>query len=80
MNKGLALRKMRQCSRTAPPADNSGKCGGGRCLRTRVPKVLGEAEATPKSSAQLSLSRNGYGQSYEGTNELKDEGLEKLMN
>ena len=59
---GLALRKMRQCSKTAPPAANSGKYGGGRCLRTRAPKLFGEAEATPKSSAQLSLSRNGYGQ------------------
>ena len=26
-------------------------------------RLVGEAEATPKSSAQLSLSRNGYGQS-----------------
>ena len=40
---------------------NDGK--GGRCLRTRIPIILGDAEATPKSSAQLSLSRNGYGQS-----------------
>ena len=56
MNKGLALLKMRQCSRTAPPADNSGKCGGGRCLRTRAPKLFGEAEATPKSNALSSLS------------------------
>ena len=38
------------------------KYGGGRCLRTTAPKLFGEAEATPKSSDQLSLGRNGYGQ------------------
>ena len=36
-------------------------------------------EATPKSSAQLSFSRNGYGQSYSGTKERRNEELEELM-
>ena len=55
-------RSIRQCSRTATPRRQFRNIWRGRCLRTRAPKLFGEAEATHKSSAQLSLSRNGYGQ------------------
>ena len=50
---GLALRKMRQCSKTAPPAANSGKYDGGAVFE----RGLQECEGRPKPRPSRTFSQ-----------------------
>ena len=66
MNKGLALQKIRQCSKTAPPAANSGKYGGGALSSNEGSKTVrggrSHTQVKPSQKGLLGLSSsNSYG-------------------